>query len=194
MLQETDQNGVTTATYTSTAGSVYAPLVGIRNSSGSHVPLPDALGSVRVLLDSSQNLTDGYAFEGFGSQVSGGGATPNPYRYVGLFGYYEDQGSGLMLLSRRYYDAEAGRFLTRDPIDYASGDWDMYGYARNGPVGGTDATGLDRYSPCDHDSGWAKEICKWGIDAVCHWSPASERYCCDEDRQSCEMDCKISVR
>ena len=81
VLQETDQNGVTTATYTATAGSVYAPLVGIHNSAGSHVPLPDALGTVRILLDIGQNFTDGYAFEGFGSQVSGGGSTPNPYRY-----------------------------------------------------------------------------------------------------------------
>jgi RHS repeat-associated protein len=121
VIQETDQNGVTTATYTATAGSVYAPLVGIRNSAGSHVPLPDALSSVRVLLDAGQNFTDGYAFEGFGRPVSGGGATPNPYRYVGLFGYYEDLETGLTLLSRRYYDAVAGRFLTRDPIDYAGG-------------------------------------------------------------------------
>ena len=45
VLQETDQAGVTTATYTATAGSVYAPLVGIHNSAGSHAPLPDALGT-----------------------------------------------------------------------------------------------------------------------------------------------------
>ena len=132
VIQEMDQAGITTATYTAMPDSVYAPLVGIRNSAGSHVPADEALGTVRRLLDSGQNLTDGYAFEGFGSRVSGGGSTPNPYRYVGLFGYYEDQETGLTLLSRRYYDAEAGRFLTRDPIDYAGGDWRLYGYVRSG--------------------------------------------------------------
>ena len=99
------------------------------STAGSHVPLPDVLGSVRILLDGGQNLTDGYAFEGFGSQVSGGGSTSNPYRYVGLFGYYEDQETGLVLLSRRYYDASVGRFLTRDPIDYAGGAISTAGFA-----------------------------------------------------------------
>ena len=118
------------------------------STAGSHVPLPDVLGSVRILLDGGQNLTDGYAFEGFGSQVSGGGSTSNPYRYVGLFGYYEDQETGLVLLSRRYYDASVGRFLTRDPIDYAGGDWGLYGYVGGRPVGMADPAGLQCKDPC----------------------------------------------
>ena len=142
LLQEVSSIGQTTATYTSTGGRPESRLLGIANSAGSHVPLTDALGSVRLLLDSSQNASDGYAYEAFGRQVSGGGQTPNPYHFVGAFGYYQDWETGLMLLTRRYYDAEVGGFVTRDPIGFGGGDWNTYGYVRGRVTGRTDALGL----------------------------------------------------
>jgi RHS repeat-associated protein len=116
--------------------------VGIANSAGSHIPLMDGLGSTRFLLDSTQNVSDGYEYEAFGRQVSGGGLTPNPYHFVGEYGYYQDWETGLMLLTRRYYDAEVGGFVTRDPIGFGGGDWNTYGYVRGRVTGRTDALGL----------------------------------------------------
>ena len=103
--------------------------------------MSDALGSVRLLLDSSRNASDGYAYRAFGRQVSEGGLTPNPYHFVGAFGYYEDWEMGLQLLTARYYDAEVGRFVTRDPIGFDGGDWNVYGYALNSPTLRTDPDG-----------------------------------------------------
>ena len=131
LLQEVGSTGQTTATYTSTRGTVNSALIGIANSAESHVPLMDALGSLRFLLDSSQNASDGYAFEAFWRQVSGGGLTPNPYHFVGEYGYYQNWETGLQLLSVSYYDAEVGRFVTRDPIGFGGGDWNIYGYVRD---------------------------------------------------------------
>ena len=141
LIQEADGNGNTTATYTSTGGSVYSALVGIREGTASHFPLPDALGSVRILLDANQNWTDGYSYDAFGNAITNSGTTTNPYRYVGSFGYYLDAETGLELLTHRYYDAAVGRFLTRDPIGFEGGDWNVYGYVRSNPEGGTDPTG-----------------------------------------------------
>jgi RHS repeat-associated protein len=142
LLQEVGATGQTTATYTSTGGRPESGLLGIANSAGSHVPLTDALGSVRLLLDSGQSVSDGYVYEAFGRQVSRSGQTPNPYHFVGAYGYYQDWETGLQLLTARYYDAEVGRFVTRDPIGFGGGDWNIYGYVRNRPVNKVDPSGL----------------------------------------------------
>jgi RHS repeat-associated protein len=148
LLQEVGATGQTTATYTSTGGRPESRLLGIANSAGSHVPLTDALGSVRFLLDNAQSVSDGYVYEAFGRQMSGGGLTPNPYHFVGAFGYYEDWETGLQLLTARYYDAEVGRFVTRDPIGFGGGDWNIYGYVNNSPVVEGDPSGLVAYGEC----------------------------------------------
>ena len=142
LLLEVGATGQTTATYTSSGGNVYDPLVGIANAAGSHALLMDGLGSIRFLLDNTQRFSDGYVYEAFGRQVSGGGLTPNPYHFVGEYGYYRDSETGLMLLTRRYYDAEVGGFVTRDPIGFGGGDWNTYGYVRGRVTGRTDALGL----------------------------------------------------
>jgi RHS repeat-associated protein len=47
---------------------------------------------------------------------------------VGAYGYYQDWETGLTLLTFRYYDAEAGRFVTRDPIGFKGGELALYVY------------------------------------------------------------------
>ena len=42
----------------------------------------------------------------------------------------------------RYYDAKAGRFITRDPIGFEGGDINLYGYVQNNPVNWIDPSGL----------------------------------------------------
>ena len=61
--------------------------------------------------------------------------------FGGQFGYYKDGATGLYLLTHRYYDAGAGRFLTRDPIGYGGG-MNLYGYAEGNPVNESDPSGF----------------------------------------------------
>ena len=61
--------------------------------------------------------------------------------YGAKFGYIRDGESGFYLCTLRYYDASAGRWLTRDPIGYNGGS-NLYGYVGNDPVNATDPSGL----------------------------------------------------
>ena len=104
----------TTAKYVWEGESYYSPLISEYVGSWRHY-LYDGLGSTRQLLDASQNVTDTYSYEAFGTSKGATGSTANPYRYVGSLGYYQT-GSSLMHLGARYYLPEVGRFTTVDPV------------------------------------------------------------------------------
>ena len=56
-------------------------------------------------------------------------------------GYYTDTETGLILCSLRYYDPQAGRWLTEDPIGIAGG-LNLYAYCANSPANYVDPSGL----------------------------------------------------
>jgi RHS repeat-associated protein len=53
-----------------------------------------------------------------------------------------DPEAGLYYYRARYYDPRIGRFLSEDPIGFAGGDVNLYGYVRNQPAGWVDPHGL----------------------------------------------------
>ncbi len=54
----------------------------------------------------------------------------------------------------RWYDGETGRFVSEDPISFSAGDTNLNRYVGNGPVNGTDPSGLKQ--------SWFQ----WGVDGV----------------------------
>jgi RHS repeat-associated protein len=69
-----------------------------------------------------------------------------PFGYAG--GLYEAS-SGLTRFGFRDYDAESGRWTSKDPIGFNGGDSDLYAYVRENPLGFIDETGRapgDSYS------------------------------------------------
>ena len=106
----------------------------------------DGLGSVRQLVDSTGQVETNYAYDPFGVPVVEGDAS-NPYQYTGEAW---DAEVGLLYLRARYYQPEAGRFITKDP--WAGDVWrpstlNRYSYARNSPVSRTDPEGLNGHGP-----------------------------------------------
>lgn len=112
--------------------------------------LQDRMGNV-VALVSSGTVRERYVYDPYGHMVIisnlvlPAAAIPvsafdNPYTYTGQ---RFDSESGLFYYKARYYDAEAGRFLSRDPV----GAWGTpslgngYSYVSNMPLQFRDATG-----------------------------------------------------
>jgi len=71
--------------------------------------------------------------------------------FGGQFGYYTDD-TGRTLLGHRFYDADMGRFVTRDPIGYKGGI-NLYGFAGNNPVNESDPSGDAPELPKNEESG-----------------------------------------
>jgi RHS repeat-associated protein len=62
-----------------------------------------------------------------------------PFGFAG--GLYDYQ-TGLVRFGARDYDAETGRWTARDPIGFAGGDSNLYGYVVGDPINGIDPSGL----------------------------------------------------
>jgi RHS repeat-associated protein len=107
--------------------------------SGSAFYTFDSQGNVSQSLNFRAQPASSVAFDAHGSPLTGGDA---PWGYGAQWGYYTDGESGLLLLTHRYYDPQAGRFLTRDPISY-NGGVNLYAYVRNAPINYIDPLGQD---------------------------------------------------
>ena len=107
---------------------------------GCQAELYNAIGTARMLVNTSGTVTDSYHLDAWGHHFSSTGSTVNPYRYGAAWGYITDP-SGMLQLGARFYWPELGRFVQRDP---AKEGVNWYSYVGNGPTAGIDATGLGR--------------------------------------------------
>ena len=98
----------------------------------------DHLGSVREMIDSSGVVRSRYDFDPYGRITKVSGDLESDF---GFTGFYRHQASGLNLTIYRAYDADQGRWLSRDPIG-EDGGMNLYAYIDNNPLNGVDATGL----------------------------------------------------
>ncbi|MBK7707008.1 MAG: RHS repeat-associated core domain-containing protein [Acidobacteria bacterium] len=57
-----------------------------------------------------------------------------------------DDFTGLHYYRARWYDSNLGRFISEDPIGFAGGDVNLYGYVGNKPVSYSDPFGFDEYT------------------------------------------------
>jgi RHS repeat-associated protein len=100
----------------------------------------DHLGTPQRMTDKSGVVVWAAEYDGFGrATVRNSSAAPviNNLRYPGQ---YFDAETGLHYNNRRFYDAETGRYLTRDPIGFAGGV-NLYAYAAHSPTNLIDPTG-----------------------------------------------------
>ena len=56
-------------------------------------------------------------------------------------GRWLDKSTNLYYYRARWYDAEDGRFVSKDPIGFDSGDWNLYRYVGNNSVRYIDSYG-----------------------------------------------------
>ncbi|WP_439952562.1 RHS repeat-associated core domain-containing protein [Desulfonema ishimotonii] len=101
----------------------------------------DQVGSLRAVTDASGNLVKRVEYDTFGNVISDSNtAFAVPFGFAG--GLY-DADTGLVRFGYRDYDPDTGRWTAKDPILFAGGDTDLYGYCLNEPVNLTDPNGLE---------------------------------------------------
>jgi RHS repeat-associated protein len=86
-------------------------------------------------------VTTSYTYEPFGRTTVSGTSSTNPFAFTGR----EEDSTGALSLYHyraRYYSPALQRFLTEDPVGFAGGDANLYGYVGNAPTVATDQLGL----------------------------------------------------
>jgi RHS repeat-associated protein len=112
------------------------PLASIDPTNTRTYHFADAQGSVIALGNASGQVTERYAYTGYGLTVATGANTA-AYRYTGR---RFDAETGLYFYRARAYSPTLGRFLQTDPIG-TQGGVNLYAYVNNDPLNNTDPDG-----------------------------------------------------
>jgi RHS repeat-associated protein len=101
------------------------------------------------LIDDSGDVFERYRYSPYGEvtvldpdfspDANNSSDVSNPYTYTGRRLDFE---SGLYCFRNRYYSAQLGRFVSRDPIGYTGGGANLYEYVGGSPAGSVDPLGL----------------------------------------------------
>ncbi len=99
----------------------------------------DTIHSEVVVTDQNRNVVERTYYAPYG-QVLNRDLRDGP----GYTGHEEDPETNLVYMQQRYYDPEAGRFLSTDPVqaDGGGGSFNRYEYANDNPYRYTDPFGL----------------------------------------------------
>ena len=99
----------------------------------------DGNKNVRAMVDVSGNEVAQYDYNPFGKVIASGGT----YEDINLFRFsseYNDDETALIYYNYRYYDADLGRWLSRDPIG-EKGGYNLYGMVSNNLIDNWDYLG-----------------------------------------------------
>ncbi|GAC1669002.1 MAG: hypothetical protein NVS9B4_25040 [Candidatus Acidiferrum sp.] len=98
----------------------------------------DGLGSITSMTDATGAVANTYSYDAFGNTTATG-TLVNPFQYTGR---EFDAETGLYYYRARYYNSNAGRFLSEDPTGFRAGA-NFYPYVSGNPLIFNDPTGLD---------------------------------------------------
>jgi len=107
-------------------------------TAGNQTMLTDALGSTLLATDGTAATVTSYGYDAYGKTTQTG-TNDNSQQYTGR----ENDQTGLYFYRARYYSPALGRFISSDPIGWASGQTNNYAYVDGNPLGRVDPEGLD---------------------------------------------------
>jgi RHS repeat-associated protein len=156
VVEEQDVKGVTRATHV--YGRYLDEVLTMDRGGQTLYYHQNASYSTYALSSASAALIEGYRYDPYGRQtvftpgpngvvdfggddiVFAGGASSvgNPHTFTGR---QLDAETGLLFYRARHYDPAKGRFVQRDPVDYAGGP-NLYEYTRSNPLNRVDPSGL----------------------------------------------------
>ena len=101
----------------------------------------EPLGTVRLVVNTATGeIVQRLDYDAFGRVLLDTNPGFQPFGFAG--GLY-DPDTGLTRFGYRDYDAERGRWTTKDPLLFGGGDTNLYAYALNDPVNWHDPDGLN---------------------------------------------------
>ena len=136
LVETVNSAGSTVARYTP-GPNIDEPLAMQRGTTTDYYEA-DGLGSVTSLTASNGSVAQSYTYDSFGNIVNSTGSLTNFFRYTAR---EFDTETNLYFYRARYYDPNAGRFLSEDPIGFGGGV-NFYSYVLNGPTQLTDPMSL----------------------------------------------------
>jgi RHS repeat-associated protein len=92
----------------------------------------DQVGSLRAVVDGAGNIVKRIDYDSFGNILYD--SNPSFSMPFGFAGGLHDRDTGLVRFGFRDYDPDIGRWTAKDPIFFAGGDSDLYGYCVNDPI------------------------------------------------------------
>ena len=107
LVEETNSSGAAIARYSQTQ-NIDEPLAMLRSGATSYYHA-DGLGSVTSLSSAAGSIANTYTYDSFGKLTASTGSLVNPFRYTAR---ESDIETGLYYYRARYYDLNAGRFLS----------------------------------------------------------------------------------
>jgi RHS repeat-associated protein len=137
--------------------------------------LNDANFNVTGLLDTAGDAVERYVYSPYGVATIYDATWTNSrsassYDNVTLYtGRELDAETGLYYYRNRYYSADLGRFVSRDPIGYEGGDVNVYRYIGSNPSIRTDPEGKD-YGECKMFDTICKRKGSSGSTLACIWA------------------------
>jgi len=148
--------------------------VAMRDANGAKYYLHyDQVGSIRAVSDTNGNVVKDISYDTFGNILND--SNPSFHVPFGFAGGLYDPLTQLTHFGYREFDSFTGKWTAKDPIGFAGGDSNLYGYVLNDPVNLVDPSGLKSFGDWLRDkfSDKAKEIarkkrfcqeCKRGFD------------------------------
>lgn len=147
VFEETDENNVTTASYT-LKPEPFGRLISEKRGVSTVYHEYDVLGSTRELTDATGYVTDTMAFEAWGKTVTSTGVSDSPFLWKGEWSYYSDSELGSYHVRSRTLSPAIARWTSSDPIPFLRYT-STYLYVHNHPVTLHDPTGLAPKCGCD---------------------------------------------
>jgi RHS repeat-associated protein len=106
-----------------------------------HSVLADGNNNTVRLLDANQTKVVDYTYEPYG-RTTADATNGNTQQYTGRENDNPGNAGGLYYYRARYYMPGCARFISEDPIGWASGQTNNYGYVGGDPIGSIDPYGL----------------------------------------------------
>jgi RHS repeat-associated protein len=113
--------------------------VAMTRSDGTYYLAYDQVGSLRIVADASGNVIKRIEYDSFGNIITD--TAPAVEVPFGFAGGLHDRDTGLVRFGYRDFDPDVGRWTAKDPIGFAGGDTDLYGYCLGDPINYIDLTG-----------------------------------------------------